>query len=297
MKKKNVLTSLITVILGASLVLIAVGCQAEPAPEKEIPPDPFTSVWGPGGEHVVTFSGDSADHFTGEQSEFTLEFDNNSSEQWNVEYYLHLLDSEKIVMKIAHDMVNVPSRLELQIDIPVVFDESLEGPYGLSLYIPSLEAQSVNTIWIGEKNAVSTGDWPSIASHPWLWTESSDDDKTNSFVYETALQIAEQFVKNSPTYVFDGIEGSLELVKAAAYSERTISGESPDSDVTRGWELTYRFESSHAGYGDRTGEMLAEVITEHEVIITIEDGKIKTALMDNEWDMIEQEMLKGNKSD
>jgi len=226
MKKKNVLTSLITVILGASLVLIAVGCQAEPAPEKEIPPDPFTSVWGPGGEHVVTFSGDSADHFTGEQSEFTLEFDNNSSEQWNVEYYLHLLDSEKIVMKIAHDMVNVPSRLELQIDIPVVFDESLEGPYGLSLYIPSLEAQSVNTIWIGEKNAVSTGDWPSIASHPWLWTESSDDDKTNSFVYETALQIAEQFVKNSPTYVFDGIEGSLELVKAAAYSERTISGES-----------------------------------------------------------------------
>ena len=290
MKKKNILKSLIAMVVSAFLVLTAVGCQAEPAPKPEIAPDPFTSVWGPGGEHIVTFSGDSAGHFAGEESEFILKLNNNSSEPWKVEYYLHLLDTDTILTEIAHDTVNVPAGLEPQIDIAVVFDEGLDGPYGLSLYTPTLEAQSVNTIWIGEKSAVSIGGWPSIASHPWLWP-GSEDDKPDSVIDETVIQSAESFIKNSPTFVFDGIEGSLELINTGAYSERTISEGGPVGDITRGWELTYRFESRHAGYGDRTGEMLAQVVTPHEVNITIENGEVVSAMMDAQWDMINQEMV------
>lgn len=290
MKKKTVLTGLITIIVSASLILTAVGCQAEPTPKPEIAADPFTSVWGPGGEHVVTFKGDSAGHLAGEESVFTLKFDNNASEPWKVEYYIHLLDTDKIVMEIACDTVNVPSGVEPEIDIPVVFDEGLAGPYGLSLYIPTLGAQSVNTIWIGEKNAVNAGDWPSISSHPWLWPEHQDE-TPECAIDQSVLNIAEDFLRSSPTFLFDGIENSLVLVNTGAYSERTISGEGPAGEITKGWELTYRFESRHAGYGDRTGAMLAQVITPHEAVIAVENNEVKSAVMDGQWDMINQKMV------
>ncbi len=287
MTKKNVLTSLITMVVSSALVLTAVGCQTEPVSEPETAPDPFTSVWGPGGEYVVTFSGDSAGHLAGEESEFVLKLDNNSSESWQVEYYIHLLDTDKIVMEIDHDTVNVLSGLEPQIDIPVVVDEGLDGPYGLLLYIPTLEAQSVNTIWIGEKSAVSTGDWPSIASHPWLWPEP-EDDKPDSAIDETVLQIAENFIKDSPTFVFDGIPDSMKLTDIVTHSGG-VSGKTVEELVER--EFYYEFDSSHSGYGDRTGQIVLEVITHHSVVIRIEGSEIVSAAMDGKWDMIKQEKL------
>ena len=222
---------------------------------------------------MVTISGDSAGHFVGEESYFTLKLANNSSEPWEVEYYIQLLDKEFIVTEIAHDTTSVPSGLEPHIDIPVVFDEGLDGPYGLSLYAPTLGAQSVRTIWIGEKSAISTGDWPSIASHPWLWHLIGD------FTEDAALNTAEDFIMNSPTFTFDGIEDTLELVETLY------------PDIENAWQFVFTFESRQAGYGDRTGEMLAEVITPHEVSVAVEQGEIRTALMDNEWDMLEQEII------
>jgi hypothetical protein len=53
----------------------------------------------------------------------------------------------------------------------------------------------------------------------------------------------------------------------------------------------FAFDSRHLGYGDRTGENLAQVITHHEVSVVVEKGEVKTALMDNQWDMLRQEMV------
>lgn len=39
--------------------------------------------------------------------------------------------------------------------------------------------------------------------------------------------------------------------------------------------------------------MLLQVITPHEVIITVQDGKVTTAVMDSVWDMVNQEMIEG----
>ncbi|MDD5591257.1 MAG: hypothetical protein PHY18_04950, partial [Dehalococcoidales bacterium] len=74
-------------------------------------------------------------------------------------------------------------------------------------------------------------------------------------------KIAINFVKNSPTFIFDGIEDTLELVD---------SEELGDS-VT--WIYTYEFQSRHAGYGDRTGQILLQVITPNEAVITFFNGE------------------------
>lgn len=98
---------------------------------------------------------------------------------------------------------------------------------------------------------------------------------------EEARQMAENFVRNSPTFTFDGIEDTLTLVETLY------------PDIENAWQFVFRFESRHAGYGDRTGQMLAQVITPHEAIITVENCQVKSVVMDEKWDMVNQKMLNG----
>jgi hypothetical protein len=99
------------------------------------------------------------------------------------------------------------------------------------------------------------------------------------FTEENSRQLADEFVRNSPTFKFDGIEDSLKLVETLY------------SDIENAWQFVFQFESRHAGYGNRTGQMLAQVITPHEAIITVEDGEVKSAVIDEKWDMINQRMF------
>lgn len=96
---------------------------------------------------------------------------------------------------------------------------------------------------------------------------------------EESLRIAEDFVKRSTTFVFDGIEGSLQFVKRL------------ESNLKYAWTFVFKFESKQAGYGDRTGQILAEVITPHEAVVNVEYGEVKTAVMDERWDMLSQKFL------
>ncbi len=97
---------------------------------------------------------------------------------------------------------------------------------------------------------------------------------------KTIESIAEDFVRGSPTFKYDGIVETLELVDSSSYSLAGVDG-----DV-----FVYHFDSRHAGYGDRTGQALAEVITSHEAVVQVQKGKVGAALMDEEWDMLAQEM-------
>ena len=96
---------------------------------------------------------------------------------------------------------------------------------------------------------------------------------------EESQQIAEDFLKNSPTFMFDGIADTLKLVD-------TWTARCPYC-----WTFVFEFESRHAGYGDRTGEILAQVITPHRAVIGVEQGKVIQAIMDEVWDMVKQEEL------
>ena len=101
----------------------------------------------------------------------------------------------------------------------------------------------------------------------------------NAVTQEESQRIAEDFVRNSPTFVFDGIEGTLVL-------KDTIPLVTPD-----GWQFIYEFESRHAGYGDRTGQVLAQVRTPHRAAILVEDGEITLAVLDEWWRMDTQEII------
>jgi len=95
---------------------------------------------------------------------------------------------------------------------------------------------------------------------------------------EDSQRIAEDFVKSSPTFTFDGIAETLELTNVDI-------GKCPSC-----WVFVFNFDSRHAGYGDRTGQTLAQVITPHQVSVSVEQGDIKDAVMDDKWDMLEQKM-------
>ena len=56
----------------------------------------------------------------------------------------------------------------------------------------------------------------------------------------------------------------------------------------------FTFESRHAGYGDRSGQVLPRAITPHEAVIMVEAGAVTSAVMDGVWDMINQKMLESS---
>lgn len=100
------------------------------------------------------------------------------------------------------------------------------------------------------------------------------------FTAEQSQQIAEQFVRSSPTFTYDGMEETLSLT------------ESQTAGCPSCWEFTFAFDSRHAGYGDRTGQVLAQVITPHQVVVSVEEGEVISAIMDGKWDMLRQEMIR-----
>lgn len=97
-----------------------------------------------------------------------------------------------------------------------------------------------------------------------------------AYTKEESLEIARQFVLKSPTYQFDGQD-----------LQHTHT-EQIDPDT---WRFTFEFTSTSAGYGDREGKMVAQVITPHEAVVTVEYGKVVYAVLDKKWDMTEQEMI------
>ena len=93
---------------------------------------------------------------------------------------------------------------------------------------------------------------------------------------EVDRRLAESFLRNSPTFRFDGLPESVELIDRAGGDCETCVA------------YTFGFESSHPGYGDRTDLPLASVVTAHEVVISLEDGLVTVAQIDSIWDVITQ---------
>ena len=101
--------------------------------------------------------------------------------------------------------------------------------------------------------------------------------QTTPTIQEEPQKIAENFVKNDTTYLFDGMPETLEITSTSL--------------LETGGKFTYEFDSAHAGYGDRTGQILTQVITHHTAVITVEAGKVTSGIMDSVWDMKKQATL------
>lgn len=103
--------------------------------------------------------------------------------------------------------------------------------------------------------------------------------KAGECTLEESRAIAEDYLESSPTFAFDGIEGSIVLV-----GNETMR-------CPYCWAFEFEFECSHAGYGDRTGQYLAQVITPHTAWVAVHRGEVVQAVMDGVWDMMEQQMV------
>ncbi len=95
--------------------------------------------------------------------------------------------------------------------------------------------------------------------------------------YSEAVEMAIMFLKKGPTFSFDGVPGSIEVIDVIAAESYPIQ-----------YFITIAFECSQAGYGDREGQILAQVITVHEIRIALSDSVIGSAIIDNSWDELIQ---------
>jgi hypothetical protein len=92
-----------------------------------------------------------------------------------------------------------------------------------------------------------------------------------------AEELAIEFIESSPTFSFDGVPGSIEIIDVVAAESYPVQ-----------YFITVAFECSHAGYGDRTGQVFAQVITRHVMRLNISDGQVLSAVIDGKWDELNQ---------
>jgi hypothetical protein len=100
--------------------------------------------------------------------------------------------------------------------------------------------------------------------------------ETNSPLSE-AEELAMYWLKKAPTFRFDGIEGTMRIdnsVILESYPEKYL--------------ITIVFDCAHSGYGDRSDLILAQVITEHTAVIVVSSGEVQSAVIDGEWDELNQ---------
>lgn len=88
-------------------------------------------------------------------------------------------------------------------------------------------------------------------------------------------QIAETWITGAPTYAYDG--------SGLTFVNSTVLASIPPRSL-----LTYRFTSRNAGYGNRSGMMTAQMITEHTIRVTTIDRNVESAVIDDQWDEMGQ---------
>ena len=91
-------------------------------------------------------------------------------------------------------------------------------------------------------------------------------------------KIAEEWIlDNSPTYRFDGFD----LKIADSETGRCFSC----------FEFTFSFQSRQAGYGNREGQILAQVITSHTMVVAVRQVQVIKVVTDQKYDEMKREFL------
>jgi hypothetical protein len=100
----------------------------------------------------------------------------------------------------------------------------------------------------------------------------------SKYTEEQAEDIARDLIEKSPTFLHDGLRETLKLDGIEKLDENT-------------WSFTYIFECRHAGYGDRSDQVVAEVLTPHEAVVTVKENKVEKAVLDGEWNIRTQSTI------
>ncbi len=122
---------------------------------------------------------------------------------------------------------------------------------------------------------LDSGTWDEL-NQKMLIEDGTDNNSTEE---STAMEISKKFLTTSPTYMFDGL-GTIQHK-----SVKMLKSNPPQYVVE-----TY-FESANSGYGNREGQILTQVVTPHTLSVTIVEGKVVSAVIDDTWDELNQEFL------
>lgn len=104
------------------------------------------------------------------------------------------------------------------------------------------------------------------------------DGQTEQDPVERAKRIARSFIMGAPTFNFDGIQETLSVESVDILESLPVQ-----------YKVTITFESRQAGYGDRTGQASAQVITPHTASVTVVQDKVASAILDGIWDELKQQ--------
>ncbi len=99
-----------------------------------------------------------------------------------------------------------------------------------------------------------------------------------------AARTAKEFIMNAPTFRFDGIRQTVNVTYIA---EATV----PPGTLAH-VVVMITFESRHAGYGNRSGQALAQFITQHTAVINVVGNEVTSAVLDGKWDELRQKPVK-----
>lgn len=120
-----------------------------------------------------------------------------------------------------------------------------------------------------------TGFFPALSLSMCAWQTGP----IGVYTEDDAVAVALNYLRNCPTFRFDGIPDSV----------RVVGVEMLRSPWT--WEVSIAFECRHAGYGDRTGKILAQVISPHQIRVVVQRGDIVSAIIDEVWDELAQKLI------
>jgi hypothetical protein len=96
-----------------------------------------------------------------------------------------------------------------------------------------------------------------------------------------AIKKAQQFTITHPTFTFDGISQSLDVNLVSVIQSKMPL-----------YVVQVNFDSTHPGYGDRSGQILAQVIMPHTMKVMVSDYGVGSAIIDGVWDEFNQNWQK-----
>ena len=107
----------------------------------------------------------------------------------------------------------------------------------------------------------------------------SERKELNPATKERSQGIAEDFLFTCSTFKYDGIRDSVRL---------SIIDVLPQLHC---WRFTFVFKCRQSGYGNRQGQKLLQIPERHRITITVENGKVTDAVIDDVWDEMTQRSL------
>jgi len=95
-----------------------------------------------------------------------------------------------------------------------------------------------------------------------------------------ALGVAQRFIPTSPTFAFDGDINTLDVESVSKMESFPVQ-----------YNIKASYTSAHGGFGNREGQILTQVLTQHKVEIIVSEGVVISAVNDETWDELNHQYV------